>query len=53
VLAEGLVLLSSNYVLVETFALVQRRLGMAAVRTLEREFVPLLSLHWLDAELHH
>jgi uncharacterized protein len=26
---------------------------MAAVRTLERELVPLLSLHWLDAELHH
>jgi predicted nucleic acid-binding protein len=45
-------LLSSNYVLVETFALVQRRLGMAAVRAVEREIVPLLDLHWLDEELH-
>ena len=52
-LAEDVALLSSNYVLVETFALVQRRLGMQAVRTLEREFVPLLDLHWLDTELHH
>jgi predicted nucleic acid-binding protein len=46
-------LLSSNYVLVETFALVQRRLGMDAVRAVEHEIVPLLDLHWLDAEMHH
>jgi predicted nucleic acid-binding protein len=46
-------LLSSSYILVETFALVQRRLGMEAVRTVDREMVPLLSLHWLDADLHH
>lgn len=46
-------LLSSNYILVETFALVQRRLGMAAVRAVELEILPLLDLHWLDAEMHH
>jgi predicted nucleic acid-binding protein len=45
-------LLSSNYVLVETFALIQRRLGMAAVRAVERDIVPLLDLHWLDVEGH-
>jgi predicted nucleic acid-binding protein len=45
-------LLSSNYVLIETFALVQRRLGMDAVRAVEREIVPLLDLHWLDANMH-
>lgn len=45
-------LLSSNYILVETFALVQRRLGMDAVQAVEREIVPLLNLHWLDAETH-
>jgi predicted nucleic acid-binding protein len=45
-------LLSTNYVLVETFALVQRRLGMEAVRAVEREIVPLLEIHWLDAEAH-
>ena len=46
-------LLSSNYVLVELFALAQRRLGMAAVRSVELEIVPLLDVHWLDAEIHH
>lgn len=45
-------LLSTNYVLVETFALVQRRLGMDAVRAIQREIVPLLEVHWLDTELH-
>lgn len=45
-------LLSSNYVLVETFALVQRRLGMTAVQAVEREIVPLLDLYWVNAEAH-
>jgi predicted nucleic acid-binding protein len=51
-LGSGESMLSTNYVLVETFALVQRRLGLEAVRAIEREIVPLLDLHWLDAELH-
>lgn len=45
-------LLSSNYVLVETFALVQRRLGMDAIRAVEREVVPLLDIYWIEAEVH-
>jgi len=45
-------LLSTNYILVETFALVQRRLGMDAVRAVESEIVPLLEIHWVDAEVH-
>lgn len=46
------VLFTSNYVLVETFALVQRRLGLEAVRGLANAFVPLLQLVWVDEELH-
>lgn len=45
-------LVSSNYVLVETFALVQRRLGMAAVRDVQGIIVPLLEIEWIDAEIH-
>ena len=45
-------LLSTNYILVETFALVQRRLGMDAVRAIESEIIPLLEIHWVDAEVH-
>jgi predicted nucleic acid-binding protein len=45
-------LVSSNYVLVEMFALVQRRLGMEAVRAIQEILVPLLDLEWIDAERH-
>ena len=41
-------LVSTNYVLVETFALSQRRLGMDAVRTLDQDIVPMLDVFWLD-----
>ena len=43
----------SNYVLVETFQLVQRRLGAPAVRALQHGLVPLLQTLWVDDEVHH
>jgi uncharacterized protein len=39
-------------VIVETLALVQRRLGMAAVRNLHDNFLELMTTVWVDAELH-
>jgi uncharacterized protein len=51
-LADEEALVSTNYVLVETFALVQRRLGMEALQTLHQEVVPVLSILWIDASLH-
>lgn len=45
-------LLSTSYVLVETFALCQRRLGLDAVLVLDREIVPLLEVVWVDEPLH-
>ena len=45
-------LVSTNYVLVETFALCQRRLGMDAVRVLDQDIAPLIKLCWLDESLH-
>lgn len=41
-------LVTSSYVLVETYALAQRRLGMEAVRTLTMDFVPLFAIDWID-----
>lgn len=41
-----------SYVLVETNALVQHRIGMAAVRQLTEEVQPALDVRWVDAELH-
>ena len=43
----------TNYVLLETFALVQHRLGMHAVRTMQEDIVPVLGIIWIDAEAHH
>jgi predicted nucleic acid-binding protein len=45
-------LLTTNYVLLETAALLQRRFGLAAVRDLEARVVPLLQVRWVDEALH-
>jgi len=45
-------LVSTSYVLVETFALVQRRLGLAAVKALDADIVPMLAIQWLDEAAH-
>lgn len=45
-------LVSTNYVLVEAFALVQRRLGMEAVKSLHEDIVPILIIEWIDASQH-
>jgi uncharacterized protein len=45
-------LLTTSYVLLETYALLGRRLGLAAVRTFREDFVPLLDVVWVDSDLH-
>ncbi len=42
----------SNYVLLECVALIQRRLGMLAVRRFEQDVVPLCQVHWVSPDLH-
>lgn len=45
-------LVTSNYVLVETCALLQNRMGLAAIRIFQQDVVPVLRLSWVDAALH-
>ena len=45
-------LITSNYVVVETCALVQRRLGMDALREVTETILPLLRTVWVAEELH-
>jgi len=45
-------LFTTSYVLVETYASVQRRLGMDALRTFHEDIVPLLQIEWVGEELH-
>ena len=43
---------TTNYVLLETVALIQHRLGIAAVRALQEDVAPVLHVHWISAEDH-
>jgi len=45
-------LLTTNYVLVETCALVQNRLGMAAIKVFQGDIVPVLRIEWIDQAVH-
>ena len=51
-LDRGVGLYTTNYVLVETTALLQHRIGLAPVRDLEARLLPVLSIHWIDEEVH-
>lgn len=48
--AEDLV--CTNYILVETFALIQHRLGMEAVRGLQEDILPLVRVYWVSEADH-
>jgi len=52
-LTQDAEIVCTNYILVETFALVQHRLGMEAVRVLQEDVVPVLSVEWVDETCHH
>jgi predicted nucleic acid-binding protein len=50
---ETLHFVTTNYVITETLALVQRRLGMAAVRAFLDELSPVVQqVEWIDAQTH-
>jgi uncharacterized protein len=51
-LREGAVLLTNNYVLLETSALLQHRIGVAALRALHEEVTPLLQMDFVSEEQH-
>jgi len=46
------ILVTSNYVLLETFALVQNRFGIEAVRVFQEDIVPVIHLLWVDENAH-
>jgi predicted nucleic acid-binding protein len=45
-------LMTTSYVLVESHALLQRRVGMDAVTAFRQSFAPLLDVVWVGAPLH-
>lgn len=42
----------NSYVLLETYALVQHRLGIEAVRLLHDEILPVITVDWVDEMIH-
>ena len=49
---NGEQLITTNYVLVESYALIQRRMGMNAIRDFQSHILPALTLVWISAEEH-
>ena len=49
---SGRRMLTTNYVLVETAALLQHRIGVDPVRDLDGRITPLLEVVWVSGELH-
>lgn len=44
---------TTSFVIVETMALLQHRIGLSAARDFDDEIVPNLSVQWVDADLYH
>jgi uncharacterized protein len=52
-LASDRKLITTNYVLLETISLVQRRLGIEAVRLFQESIEPVLAVVWVDENCHY
>ncbi|PKL48767.1 MAG: VapC toxin family PIN domain ribonuclease [Nitrospira bacterium HGW-Nitrospira-1] len=46
------ILITNNYVLVESLALIQRRLGMEPLRVFQEDVLPLINIEWIDKAVH-
>jgi predicted nucleic acid-binding protein len=52
IINDGSTLLTSNYVILETNALLQHRFGMDAVRLFAGDILPIIDIIWVDQSLH-
>jgi predicted nucleic acid-binding protein len=44
--------MTTNYVLLETASLMQRRVGLEAVRVLHSDIAPVLQVEWIEEQPH-
>jgi predicted nucleic acid-binding protein len=51
-LRDGRLLWTTSFVIVETMALLQARVGLAAARDFDEEVLPVVNLHWVDEALY-
>ena len=52
ILSTDSALFSSNYVILETTALLQHRFGIEAVRMFESDILPIIEIVWVDEAIH-
>ena len=52
ILSSDSSLFSSNYVILETTALLQHRFGIDAVRLFESDIIPVVEIAWVDEIIH-
>jgi predicted nucleic acid-binding protein len=53
ILASAAAIISSNYVILETIAILQNRFGMRWVKFFESEILPVVDLQWVDESIHN
>jgi predicted nucleic acid-binding protein len=51
-LEGGRVIQTTNYVVLETTALLQHRIGLDPVRDFDQRVLPLINVHWVSSDLH-
>jgi len=51
-LAKGEPVVTSNYIVIETCALLQHRMGMTALKEFLQDVLPAVDIEWVDAPLH-
>ena len=52
IINSGSVLFTSNYVILETTALLQHRFGIESLRLFESELLPVIEIAWVDEAVH-
>jgi predicted nucleic acid-binding protein len=52
ILSSDSPLFSSNYVILETTALLQHRFGIEALRLFESDILPVIEIAWVDEAIH-
>lgn len=51
-LRKASTLLTNNYILVESIAIIQKRYGLQAVQNLQSEILPFVQTEWIDERQH-
>jgi len=52
IITSGSAIFTSNYVILETTALLQHRFGIEALRLFESELLPVIEIAWVDEAIH-